>query len=88
MYPDELLQSTHSCRADHKLAHYRAEHWLEKYAEPMGALAWLTGAAYPGWELERPDAARKEGGAETAQNGEDAACGRKCRDCKGGNFAL
>ena len=53
MYPDELLQSTHSCRADHKLAHYRAEHWLEKYAEPMGALAWLTGAAYPGWELER-----------------------------------
>ena len=38
--------------------------------------------------LERPDATRKEGGAETVQNGEDAACGRKCRDCKGGNFAL
>lgn len=53
MNPDAVLMSTHSCRADHKLAHYRAEHLLAQYAEPMAAFAWLLGDRHETWAVQR-----------------------------------
>lgn len=54
MHPDEeVLVCIHSNRADQKLLHYRAERLLEKWAEPAGTLAWLCGADYPLWALQR-----------------------------------
>ncbi len=53
MSPDtEVLQSTHSCRADHKLEHYKAEHLIEKYAEPLSTLSWLLGDEFCDWGID------------------------------------
>ncbi|MCL2814251.1 MAG: hypothetical protein FWD23_06600 [Oscillospiraceae bacterium] len=52
MHPDEqILVCTHSTRPDQKQKHYFAERLLEKCAEPMAAIAWLTGGEYPLWAL-------------------------------------
>lgn len=53
MHPDEeVLVCIHSIRADQKLLHYKAEHLMEKWAEPISTMAWMCGLEYPLWALQ------------------------------------
>lgn len=50
---EDVLQSTHSCRADHKLTHYRAERLAEKWAEPFHSAAVRLGMESRKWAVEK-----------------------------------
>jgi alpha-mannosidase len=44
---NSVLAGTLSARTYLKQANHEAETWLEKYAEPLSSMAWITGLQYP-----------------------------------------
>jgi len=54
MYPHQaVLESTHSCRADQKMAHYKSERTLERIVEPVTCIDWALNGSSSKWAIDK-----------------------------------